>query len=152
MDWIIVRGQQADAPVIARFQIEMAAESEGTILDEDTVFKGVCAGLSDPSKGSYFLAKTPDGDTAGSLFLTKEWSDWNNCFYWWIQSVYVAPDYRHKGAFTALYSEVKRQAKSEGSASLRLYVDKHNEKAMNCYRRQGMDECHYLMYEEILQA
>lgn len=150
MNWIIERGKPDDAPVITRFQIEMAAESEGTMLDEEVVSKGVCAGLSDPSKGCYYLAKTADGNIAGSLFLTKEWSDWNNCFYWWIQSVYVTPDYRHKGAFTALYSEVKRLAKSESSASLRLYVDRHNEKAKNCYRSQGMDECHYLMYEEIL--
>lgn len=52
--------------------------------------------------------------------VTKEWSDWNNCSYWWIQSVYVKPEYRGQGAF----------------------------KAQECYHKLGMDECHYLMYEE----
>ena len=27
----------------------------------------------------------------GSLMLTTEWSDWSNCNYYWIQSVYVRP-------------------------------------------------------------
>lgn len=148
MNWIIEKGTPEDTAVITGFQLDMAEESEGTLLDPETVNKGVHAGLSDPSKGIYFLAKTADGTIAGSLFLTKEWSDWNNCSYWWIQSVYVRPDYRRMGVFSALYSEVRRQAQAEGSTCLRLYVDKTNEKAKECYRAQGMDECHYLMYEE----
>lgn len=151
MDWIIEKGVLADAMIIAGFQLDMALESEGTQLDADTVLKGVSAGLSDPSKGLYFLAKTSDGTIAGSLFLTKEWSDWNNCSYWWIQSVYVRPDYRRMGVFSSLYSEVRRQALAEGSTCLRLYVDRNNEKAKECYHRQGMDECHYLMYEEVIK-
>jgi len=150
MDWIIEKGIPQDAGIITQFQIDMAAESEGTTLNKDIVLKGVSAGLQDPAKGSYFLAKTDDGTIAGSLFLTKEWSDWNNCSYWWIQSVYVRPDYRRMGAFTSLYTEVKKLAKEEGSTCLRLYVDKTNDKAKECYHRQGMDECHYLMYEELL--
>lgn len=150
MNWTIEKGIPADAEIIAQFQVDMADESEGTSLDMDTVLKGVSAGLKDPSKGSYFLAKAEDGAIAGSLFLTKEWSDWNNCSYWWIQSVYVRPSYRRMGAFTALYSEVKKLAKEEGSTCLRLYVDRNNTKAKECYHKQGMDECHYLMYEELL--
>lgn len=150
MNWIITKGSSRDAEVIARFQVEMAAESEGTSLNPDTVLKGVTAGLDDPAKGSYFIAKTDNGETAGSLFLTKEWSDWNNCSYWWIQSVYVRPEFRRMGAFTALYSEVRKLAKAEGSTCLRLYVDRNNEQAKECYHKQGMDECHYLMYEENL--
>lgn len=139
-----------DAETITSFQIEMALESEGTVLNRETVLKGVTSGIKDPCKGIYFLAKTESGETAGSLFLTKEWSDWNNCWYWWIQSVYVKPEYRRKGAFTALYERVWKTAKEEGSACLRLYVDKDNPNAQECYRKQGMDECHYLMFEEAL--
>ena len=150
MNWIIEKGSVDDKEIIAGFQIAMADESEGTILDSRTVLAGVTAGLSDPAKGTYYIAKTDDGTIAGSLFLTKEWSDWNNCSYWWIQSVYVRPDYRKMGAFTALYSEVRKLAQADGATCLRLYVDKTNEKAKECYRRQGMDECHYLMYEELI--
>lgn len=126
----------------------MAMESEGTSLDGEKVLKGVCAALMDPSKGTYYLVKTEEGETAGSLFVTKEWSDWNDCWYWWIQSVYVRPEFRRQGAFTALYGKVRELSQADGSTCLRLYVDRNNVKAQKCYQKQGMAECHYLMYEE----
>lgn len=148
MNWKVERGSLADAETITKFQLDMALESEGTILDADTVIEGVRAGLSDPAKGTYYLVREEGGETVGSLFLTKEWSDWNNCWHWWIQSVFIRAEYRRRGAFTYMFEEVRRYAISEGAASLRLYVDRTNVKAQNCYKKQGMDECHYLMYEE----
>ena len=150
MDWKVEKANVTDARKIAGFQIDMALESEGTVLDADTILKGVSAGLKDPAKGTYFLIRTAEGETAGSLFVTREWSDWNNCWYWWIQSVFIRPEFRRHGAFSFLYETVRRYAVEEGAASLRLYVDRGNAKAQGCYRKQGMDECHYLMYEETL--
>ncbi|MBQ0143940.1 MAG: GNAT family N-acetyltransferase [Bacteroidales bacterium] len=150
MEITIEKGCIADRDAIVQFQVDMALESEGTVLDPATVTKGVETGLRCPEKGTYFVAKV-DGIVVGSLFLTKEWSDWNNCDYWWIQSVYVLPDYRGKGVFRMLYKEVERRAVEAGSTCLRLYVDKTNERAKATYRKLGMDECHYLMYEETLR-
>ena len=150
MNWKVEKGTEADAGKIAEFQIDMALESEGAILDRDKILNGVRAGLSDPAKGTYYIVRTESGETAGSLLVTKEWSDWNNCWYWWIQSVFVKPEYRRQGAFTYLYETVRAFAKQEGSTCLRLYVDRSNRKAQKCYKKQGMDECHYLMYEEDL--
>lgn len=150
MNWKVEKGTAADAATIAGFQIDMALETEGKVLDRDMILKGVSAGLSDPGKGTYFLVRTEQGETAGSLFLTKEWSDWNNCWYWWVQSVFIRPEYRRQGAFTYLYEKVRSMAVEDGSSCLRLYVDRGNRKAQKCYRKQGMDECHYLMYEESL--
>ena len=150
MNWKVEKGTEAEAGKIAEFQIDMALESEGAILDRDKILNGVRAGLSDPAKGTYYIVRTESGETAGSLLVTKEWSDWNNCWYWWIQSVFVKPEYRRQGAFTYLYETVRAFAKQEGSTCLRLYVDRSNRKAQKCYKKQGMDECHYLMYEEVL--
>ena len=150
MNWKVEKGTEADAGKIAEFQIDMALESEGAILDRDKILNGVRAGRSDPAKGTYYIVRTESGETAGSLLVTKEWSDWNNCWYWWIQSVFVKPEYRRQGAFTYLYETVRAFAKQEGSTCLRLYVDRSNRKAQKCYKKQGMDECHYLMYEEVL--
>ena len=150
MNWKVEKGTAADAGTIAGFQIDMALETEGKVLDRDLILKGVSAGLSDLGKGTYFLVRTEQGETAGSLFLTKEWSDWNNCWYWWIQSVFIRPEYRRQGAFSHLYETVRCCAREEGSTCLRLYVDRGNRSAQKCYRKQGMDECHYLMYEETL--
>jgi len=150
MNWNIQKAQAVDAAVIADSQIEMALESEGLALDRETVENGVKAALEDSSKGLYFVARDESGAVAGSLFLTIEWSDWHNSEYWWIQSVYVQPQFRRQGVFSSLYSFVKQTALSEGVTSLRLYVDKDNRSAQKCYRSLGMDECHYLMYEEKL--
>ena len=150
MKFIVDKGTLKDLEDIVDFQVMMADESEGTELDRATVLKGVEAGLKDPQKGTYYLTRDENGRAVGSLFLTKEWSDWNNCWYWWIQSVYVRPECRRLGAFTTLYSKVREFARAEGSTCLRLYVDKGNVRAQQCYKKLGMDECHYLMYEEEL--
>ena len=134
------------AEAITRFQVDMALESEGLSLDFDRTLRGVKAVLQDESKGRYVLAIIDD-KPVGSLMLTREWSDWNCCWYLWIQSVYVVPEQRKNGIFKAMYDEVIRLAKSEGVNQVRLYVDKNNSSAQAVYRRLGMSECHYLMYE-----
>lgn len=85
--------------------------------------------------------------SVGSLMITREWSDWNCCWYLWIQSVYVSPEHRNKGIYKAMYNEVLKLAESEGTTQVRLYVDKDNRKAQTVYECLGMSECHYLMYE-----
>ena len=131
---------------VARFQVDMAMESEGYALDYERTLKGVESVLLDDTKGRYVLAVIA-GKPVASLMLTREWSDWNCCWYLWIQSVYVSPDYRKKGIFMAMYEEVLKLAKSEGVSQVRLYVDKDNKKAQTVYQKAGMSECHYLMYE-----
>ena len=36
---------------------------------------------------------------AGCVMVTTEWSDWRNAAFWWIQSVYVVPEFRRCGVF-----------------------------------------------------
>lgn len=48
MNWKVEKGTEADAGTIAEFQIDMALESEGAILDRDKILNGVRVGLSDP--------------------------------------------------------------------------------------------------------
>jgi ribosomal protein S18 acetylase RimI-like enzyme len=124
----------------------MAMESEGCVLDKEKVTKGVTAAMLDDSKGIYWVAKF-EGRTIGSLMITREWSDWNNEWYWWIQSVYVMPEYRGQGIFRAMYTKVIEMAKEQNINQVRLYVDRHNTNAQKVYQKLGMEECHYLMYE-----
>lgn len=145
----IVAGSEGDVALIAQFQVDMAMESEGLTLDAEKVLNGVSAVMKDNSKGKYLVARL-DEYIIASLMITREWSDWNCEWYWWIQSVYVLPSYRGKGIFSAMYSKVKEMAREEGVAQIRLYVDKENIKARNVYQRLGMNECHYLMYDDIV--
>ena len=75
-----------DAEIIVRFNIEMAKESEGLKLSPAVVLRGVENSLHDPNRGEYFLAEGDQG-VVGQIRVTREWSDWNNSFYWWIQNV-----------------------------------------------------------------
>lgn len=136
-----------DAETLVKFQMAMAKESEETELDYETVREGVKAGIADDSKATYLVARNDNGEVLGSLMLTTEWSDWNNCNYYWIQSVYVRPENRHQGVFKELFDFAKAIAQSEGAGALRLYVDRNNVNAQKVYQSLGMHESHYLMYE-----
>jgi ribosomal protein S18 acetylase RimI-like enzyme len=149
---------QEECARIAQFQVDMAWESEGAKLDKNIVLRGVQMAVEDPeAKGRYYIAKSseplsmgettyPAGTVVGSLFLTREWSDWHCEWYWWIQSVFVNPHFRRMGAYRALYDEVIRQAKEKNVHEVRLYVDKENVKSQATYQHLGMQESHYLLY------
>ena len=149
LDLTITRGKASDIDAIVRFQADMAMESEGTMLDMDRLTLGVTSAINDEQKGIYLVARAND-TPIGSLMLTREWSDWNNQWYWWIQSVYVMPEYRKKGVYKALYATLKDMARENGVSQIRLYADKTNLSAQQVYQRLGMTESHYLMFEEAI--
>ena len=149
LDLTITRGKASDIDAIVRFQADMAMESEGTMLDMDRLTLGVTSAINDEQKGIYLVARAND-TPIGSLMLTREWSDWNNQWYWWIQSVYVMPEYRKKGVYKALYATLKDMARENRVSQIRLYADRTNLSAQQVYQRLGMTESHYLMFEETI--
>ncbi len=136
-----------DSATIADFNSRMAWETEHRRLDPERVSKGVTALLNDTSKGRYFVAES-DGGVVGQLLITFEWSDWRNGTFWWIQSVYVAEDFRGRGVFRALFQHVEKLAK-EGHdvCGLRLYVEAENAGARDTYSRLGMKRTSYEIFE-----
>ena len=144
------RAATEDVAAIAQFNIAMAAETEDLALDPQTVHAGVAAVVSDDRRGFYLVARS-DGKAAGSLMITYEWSDWRNGNLWWIQSVYVVPSARKQGIFRLLYDNVISLAKQSGDAAgVRLYVEKDNRGAQEVYRKLGMSETAYRVFEIIL--
>jgi GNAT superfamily N-acetyltransferase len=139
--------QLSDAPVIIEFQQAMARETEDLELDREILTRGVHALFSDPSLGRYFVAER-DGEVAGSLMITYEWSDWRNGMVWWIQSVYVAPAHRRRGIYAGLYAHVRELIDTDPDIrGIRLYVDRRNVSAQEVYTRLGMDGGHYQVFE-----
>jgi GNAT superfamily N-acetyltransferase len=137
----------SDAETIAKFNAAMARETEHLDLDPERLLNGVRALLCDPGKGFYLVA-CAGGEVIGQLMITYEWSDWRNGNFWWIQSVYVRPDWRGEGVFRRLYQEVERQARQLGGCcGLRLYVELDNTRAQQVYARLGMRETAYKIYE-----
>ena len=144
------RAATEDVAAIAQFNIAMAAETEDLALDPQTVHAGVAAVVSDDRRGFYLVARS-DGKAVGSLMVTYEWSDWRNGNLWWIQSVYVVSSARKQGIFRLLYDNVISLAKQSGNAAgVRLYVEKDNHGAQEVYRKLGMSETAYRVFEIIL--
>ena len=144
------RAATEDVAAVAQFNIAMAAETEDLALDPQTVHAGVAAVVSDDRRGFYLVARS-DGKAVGSLMITYEWSDWRNGNLWWIQSVYVVPSARKQGIFRLLYDNVISLAKQSGDAAgVRLYVEKDNGGAQEVYRKLGMSETAYRVFEIIL--
>lgn len=142
------KAQMADAAAIAGHNARMALETENKTLDEETVLHGVKAVIKDAHKGFYLVADH-HGRVIGQLMITFEWSDWRNRTFWWIQSVYVEPDFRGQGVFSALFRHVRDLARfHKDSAGLRLYVEKTNESARRVYENMGMVQSGYTLYEQ----
>lgn len=140
--------EKCDLASLVKFNQLMAWETEQKTLDESVLCKGVTALVADHNKGFYLVAEQ-DNNVVGSLMVTTEWSDWRNGVFWWVQSVYISPDFRRQGVYAQLYAEVKILAEQQQNVcGFRLYVEKENLIAQKTYESLGMEQSHYLMYEE----
>jgi GNAT superfamily N-acetyltransferase len=137
----------SDVSTLVGFQVAMARETEELELDREVCTRGVQAVFYDASRGRYFLAES-DGAVIASLMITYEWSDWRNGNVWWIQSVYVVPDFRQQRVYAGLYEHVKALVNADDSLrGIRLYVDRRNVRAQEVYTRLGMNGEHYQVFE-----
>ena len=142
------RARPDDAETIALFNEALALETEALTLDPARIRRGVAAVLADESKGFYLLAERA-GRVIGQLMITYEWSDWRDGLFWWIQSVFVAPEARRGGVFAALHAEIEREARASGeSCGIRLYMETENQRARATYESLGMKLTHYVLLED----
>ena len=148
MDIEIRPAESRDIDVIAANNAALALETEHRGLAAETVRAGVAAALADPSHGRYLVAEAA-GRVVGQIMHTFEWSDWRNGCFWWIQSVYVAPDARGQGVFGRLFQHLRTIARADpGVCGLRLYVERGNTRAQRTYRGCGLVDSGYLVMEE----
>lgn len=145
----IRRASGEDAQALIEFSCAMALETEKKELLPEVIGAGVNSLLREPGAGFYVVAEA-DGQVIGALMLTKEWSDWRNGSFWWIQSVYVRPEHRRRGVYTRLYRHVRELAANDPQVcGFRLYVERENAAAQSAYRKLGMEETHYRVFEEL---
>jgi len=144
---IVREATEKDIPHLLDFQLKMALETENITLEISSLTMGVNKLFKDPTKGKYYVAED-DKNICGCLMTTFEWSDWRNGTVLWIQSVYVAREYRGKGVYKKLYNHIKQLVEEAPDLKgIRLYVDKTNTVAQEVYKSLGMNGEHYSVFE-----
>jgi len=145
----IRRATLRDAPALVAFNSAMALETERKVLLPSVIRAGVRGLLRRPDSGFYLVAER-GGEVIAALMVTKEWSDWRNGDFWWIQSVYVRPQFRRRGVYRRLYRHLQAlAAKKRAVCGFRLYVERRNHRAQATYRASGMERTHYLVFEQL---
>jgi ribosomal protein S18 acetylase RimI-like enzyme len=143
------RAAAGDAEALIAFNAAMALETERKVLLPGVIGPGVHHLLGHPALGFYVIAEC-GGEVAGSLMVTNEWSDWRNGNFWWIQSVYVRPEFRRRGVYRQLYKHLQARAAEDRSiCGFRLYVERDNVRAQETYRNTGMRDAGYMVFEEL---
>ncbi|MBC8873364.1 MAG: GNAT family N-acetyltransferase [Planctomycetes bacterium] len=148
---IVCRNAQLDdTSILVEFNRAMALETESKVLDAAMLSQGVTALLENPDLGFYVVAEY-DGAVIGALMVTTEWSDWRNGVFWWIQSVYVQPEFRRQGVYRRLYRAVQGMAAEDSKVcGFRLYVAQDNTAAQQVYKTLGMSPTHYWIFEDLI--
>ncbi len=148
MSVTVRRATMADVDLLVDFNLQMAAETEDRGLDAARLRRGIERSVEQPERARYLMAER-DGEVAGTMMLTREWSEWRDGWFWWIQSVYVDARHRRRGVYQALHAHVRNQALTEADViGIRLYVEHDNVGAQQTYERLGMVRTGYYLYEE----
>lgn len=149
---LLVRiGEYKDVDTLVESNVALAWETEQKRLSSEVVTKGVQSLLGNPRYGFYVVAEAAD-EVVGSVMVTFEWSDWRCGLFWWIQSVYVKPEFRRQGIFRNLYEFLKERASREQNVcGFRLYVEGSNRTGQDTYDGVGMKETSYGVYEELFE-
>ncbi len=132
-----------DLERLVSFTLAEAWEAEGLEGMAERIKKGVHAGLTDPAVATYWVLEDSEASIVGSISVVREWSDWRAGNYWWIQSVYIQPEFRGRGLMKRLMAAVREAAKQEEALELRLYVHDGNARAIRAYKREGFAEMPY---------
>jgi ribosomal protein S18 acetylase RimI-like enzyme len=145
---IFVReADQLDVPTLVEYNLSLAYETENILLDKNVLRLGIKKAL-ELNDCRYIVAEL-ENKIVGQTMITSEWSDWRNGVIWWIQSVYVSPDYRKRGVFQNILNYIENLAKEIPEIkALRLYVMKENQIARKAYRSLGMNNSGYLVYKK----
>ena len=108
--WNVRSGTLADIEFLVECGKRLAYDTEGKVLDHETVTKGVTDMLDQPKLGCYYVAEDESGNKLGTTMTTYELSLALGGQVTWIQSVFVCPEARGKGCFRAIYEHIVKQA------------------------------------------
>ena len=145
---ILVReANESDIPILINYNRALAYETESIVLDENILRLGIRKALA-LKDCRYFVAEL-NSEIVGQSMITSEWSDWRNGVMWWIQSVYVNPDYRQRGIFQNILKYVENLVEKHPEVKgIRLYVKQDNKVGISTYESLGIKNSGYVIHEK----
>jgi GNAT superfamily N-acetyltransferase len=148
-DFVIRAAHLEDVETLTRFSAAMAWETEHRALDEGRLRQGTLAVFDRADRGTFYVAEhRAKRVIVGQCLITYEWSDWRNAQFWWIQSVYVDPQWRRRGVYRGLHDTIRRKAETTpGVCGLRLYVEQGNLLAQSVYEAVNLRRAKYEIWE-----
>ena len=148
--YFVRRAKLADLEQLVSFTILEAIEAEGIDLSPGNVRRGILAALENDTLGRYWVLARENDEVIGNVSVIREWSNWNGGYYWWIQSLFIQPEFRGVGLMQKLIDTVKEEAQRGGGLELRLYVHSTNTRAIKAYRKSGFSESDYRIMRMIV--
>ena len=137
------RAELKDLDKFVEFTAAEAREAKGHEKDTKTLRDGIKAALEDRSIAMYWVLLNQNNEPVGSASALKEWSDWSAGYYWWIQSMYIEPDYRGKGHMDLPLDAIRSDMKKQDGLELRLYVNEDNQVAIKAYKKSNFTFSRY---------
>lgn len=75
--------------------------------------------------------------TAGYVLTAKTYSQEAGGVVWWIEEIYIRPEFQGKGIGGAVLRRLKEDAEKSGAARLRLEYEPSNVRAVRLYEKYG---------------
>jgi GNAT superfamily N-acetyltransferase len=146
LPWTIRLAACRDLDTLVKMQIANCREQQRPELKREDLRRGLAMPWAEPDIARIYVAEM-DSKVVGMLMVTNEWSEWRGGIVYWLTSLYVRPDYRHKGICKSLFQFAKGQTEREPNAvGLRMQARTSNEYARKLATGIGLtEEPYYLM-------
>ena len=143
----IRKAHKNDLAILVNNNQALAQETEALELNKDVLQDGIKQALK--RKECHYFVAVMAGKVVGQTMITYEWSDWRNGIIWWVQSVYVHPNYRKQGVFRSLFLHIENLARNHPKVkAIRLYVMSSNNIGKLTYQSLGMNDLGYIVFEK----
>ena len=84
-----------------------------------------------------------DGASAGYALVSKTFSHEAGGTVWWLEELYILPEYRGKGLGRSYFDFIEKAAAENGVRRLRLEVEPDNTRAAKLYSNLGYKPLNY---------
>lgn len=137
MSFYVRLATHKDLDKLVYFTIAEAVEAESRQISPDMARKGLEFALENPDQCRYWVLDSSKSGAVGCVSVKKEWSVWHAGYYWWLQRMFLMPEYRGQRLPKLLIDHVRDEARRARALELRMYLHKENVRAINVFNKIG---------------